>query len=47
MRKHSLVIPVILLLSVTAIQAAEYYQKVKKEKRRGEPTEDMALVYPF
>ena len=47
MRKHSLVIPVILLFAMTAIQAAEYYQKVKKDKRRGEPTEEMALVYVF
>lgn len=47
MRKWILVLTVILVATSSMADAAEYFTKDKTNKARGEPTEDMALVYVF
>jgi hypothetical protein len=47
MRMRSVVSIVLLALVISAASAAEYHTKYKGDHRRGEPTEDMALVYVF
>lgn len=46
MRKLMLILTAVLVVA-TAAQAGEYYTKDKTADKRGEPTEDMALVYVF
>lgn len=47
MRRWTLVLTTMLVVSVSAAWAGEYYNKDKSSEARGEPTEDMALVYVF
>jgi hypothetical protein len=43
----ALLLLLLLLLATPMVSAAEYYNKDKQNKKRGEATEDMALVYVF
>jgi hypothetical protein len=46
--RRSIPISIVIFLSMLmAVQAAEFYTKDKVNERRGEPTEEMALVYVF
>ncbi len=47
MRKLILVLTAVFVAATPVVQAGEYYTKDKTNKKRGEPTEDMALVYVF
>ncbi len=47
MRKLILVLSAVLVTTISVAHAGEYYTKDKTNKKRGEPTEDMALVYVF
>ena len=46
--RRTIPISIVLFLSMLmAVQAAEFYTKDKLNQRRGEPTQEMALVYVF
>ncbi len=47
MRKYMIAMFVAVLAVLSAAEAAEYYTKHKGDRRKGEPTEEMALVYVF
>jgi len=47
MRKIAVAVILVLLSAAVAAHAAEYYTKHKGDKRRGQPTDGMALVYVF
>lgn len=47
MRKWILVLTAVLVATSSVAYGAEYFTKDKTNKARGEPTEDMALVYVF
>jgi hypothetical protein len=47
MRKLIITLLLVLLAGIASVQAAEYYQKHRGDERRGEATDDMALVYVF
>ena len=47
MRKLISILIVLAFAALATTQAADYYTKYKGDKRQGEATEDMALVYVF
>jgi hypothetical protein len=47
MRRIITIAMVVLLSAVLTVQAAEYYTKDKVNEKRGEATDEMALVYVF
>ena len=47
MRRWKLALLVACSLALSAVSAADYYQKFKDVDKRGEPTAEQALVYVF
>ena len=47
MRKYMIAMFIAMFAVLSVAEAAEYYKKHKGDRRRGKPTEEMALVYVF